>query len=286
LAGEDERGFDASKAELFEAIGHPNRIRIIQVLDEGPVGFAELKKRVGLESSGHLAFHLGKLRNLVTMNSDGQYALTGEGKEALRMIQMVREKGGQGRRPVMEVRRTLVAFLVVLIVVLAIVAAVQQMEIATRPSPPGTTLLNGRTFWYVAIPLTSLPAKGNVTVAFAGTEFTLVPSQSPVFTFQLSPNSTEGTVVLTPLNSSSTQTGIPMGVPITVTVTSNIPYGAVVKFADGTVEAMPNVAGTNAEGVSVHYFTSSLPWFSAHTSPQAAVSENMTAVTLYVSAGW
>ncbi len=286
MAGVDEGGFDASKAELFEAIGHPNRIRIIQVLDEGPLGFAELKRKVGMESSGHLAFHLGKLRNLVTMNSDGQYALTGEGKEALRMIQAVREKGGQERRPIMEVRRTLIAVLLVLIVILAAVAAIQQMEIAARPSPPGTAVLNGKTFWYVVIPLTSLPAKGNVTVAFAGTEFTLVPSQSPVFAFQVSPNSTV-TATLFPLNSTSTQTGIPMGIPVTVTLSSfGMPYGAVVKFADGTVEAMPNVAGTNAEGVTVYYFTPSLPWFSAHTSPQAAVSENMTAVTLYVSSGY
>lgn len=279
MAGEEERGFDSSKAELFEAIGHPNRIRIIQALDQGPMGFADLKKAVGIESSGHLTFHLGKLNHLVALDPEGKYALTGEGKEALMMIQTVREKGGQGRRPVIEARRTLVAVLLVLIVVLAAVAAIQQMEIASRPSPPGTAVLNGKTFWYAVIPLTSLPAKGNVSITFAGTEFTLVPSQSPVFTFQLPPNSTFAMVTGTSIqpDPSSTYVGIPL------TASFNEPYGVVVKFADGTVEAMPNVAGTNGYGVTVRFFTSSLPWFSAHMSPQAAVYENMTAITLYVS---
>jgi len=282
LEGADEGAFDAAKAELFEAIGHPYRIRIIQALDQGPLGFAELKKKVGMESSGHLSFHLGKLQHLVTMNTDGRYALTGEGREALRMIQTVKEKDGRVHRPVIEVRRTLIAVLLVLTVALAAVAAVQQMEIAGRPLHPGTIVLNGKPFWYAVIPLTSLPAKGNFTVTFEGIEFTLVPSRSPGLTVQVTA-SPGGSATLVGPNVSSVYKGVPSGIPVTVIL--SLPYGAVVKFADGTVEAMPNLTGTNPAGSSVQYFfVSGVPWFSAHTSPQAAVSENMTSVTLYVSA--
>jgi DNA-binding transcriptional ArsR family regulator len=75
--------FDATKAELFEAISHPIRIRILRTLSEKPMGFAELGRAIGIESGGHLSFHLTKLRHLVKMTREGNYALTGDGKEAL-----------------------------------------------------------------------------------------------------------------------------------------------------------------------------------------------------------
>jgi len=83
--------FNASKAEIFEALSHPTRIRILQELSEKPLGFSELKRATGLESNGLLTFHLGKLNDLVKPNSDGAYDLTDNGREALRLIQTVRE---------------------------------------------------------------------------------------------------------------------------------------------------------------------------------------------------
>ncbi|MGA1975714.1 MAG: hypothetical protein ABSG92_08765 [Conexivisphaerales archaeon] len=85
--------FDASRAELFESLGHPVRIRILRALEDGPLGFADLKRKVGIESSGHLEFHLGKLTNLVTVLQDGSYSLSDEGREALRVI------GAEGSNP-------------------------------------------------------------------------------------------------------------------------------------------------------------------------------------------
>src|ERR1700733_11678839 len=82
--------FNASKAEVFEALGHPTRIKILQTLSENPLPFSELKRAIGLESNGLLTFHLGKLSGLVRLNSEGAYALTDEGKEALRMIEASR----------------------------------------------------------------------------------------------------------------------------------------------------------------------------------------------------
>ena len=86
---ESGSNFDSSRAELFEALGHPTRVRILRSLEDGPTGFAKLKREVGIESSGQLQFHLGKLSGLVTTNSEGSYALTDEGREAIRVLKTV-----------------------------------------------------------------------------------------------------------------------------------------------------------------------------------------------------
>lgn len=49
------------KAELFKALGHPGRVRILEVLREGERTVAELVPLVGLEAS-HLSQQLGVLR--------------------------------------------------------------------------------------------------------------------------------------------------------------------------------------------------------------------------------
>jgi hypothetical protein len=51
-----------------------------------PISFGQL----GIESNGLLTFHLGRLTGLVRPNSEGSYALTDEGREALRMIEASR----------------------------------------------------------------------------------------------------------------------------------------------------------------------------------------------------
>lgn len=81
--GDEPDDFNAARAELFEAISHPVRIRILQSLKEKPMGFAELRRAVGLESGGHLSFHLNKLRHLVKPSAEGLYTLTDDGREAL-----------------------------------------------------------------------------------------------------------------------------------------------------------------------------------------------------------
>jgi|GEM_PF-1441954 len=89
-------GFSKDRAELFEALGHPTRIRIVQILADAPLGFADLKKALGIERSGLLQFHLGKLQNLVKDTPEGSYALTDEGREAAR-ISTTGEAGGNAQ---------------------------------------------------------------------------------------------------------------------------------------------------------------------------------------------
>lgn len=86
---EKDAEFNRTRAELFEAIGHQTRIKILEALSQEPLTFSGLKKRMGIDSSGHLSFHLEKLSGLIRTTAEGTYTLTDDGKEALRLIQTV-----------------------------------------------------------------------------------------------------------------------------------------------------------------------------------------------------
>lgn len=67
------------KAELFKALGHPARVRALEVLAERELSVGELQPLVGIELS-HLSQQLGVLRRagLVTTRKEGSsviYAL-------------------------------------------------------------------------------------------------------------------------------------------------------------------------------------------------------------------
>jgi len=88
---EDERQVeqDRQRAEVFDALGHPTRILILKVLSEGSLGFADLKKKTAIDSSGHLQHHLTKLNGLIKTDEYGKYCLSDEGKDALLTVQTV-----------------------------------------------------------------------------------------------------------------------------------------------------------------------------------------------------
>jgi DNA-binding HxlR family transcriptional regulator len=88
---EDEKQVeqDRQRAEVFDALGHPTRILILKVLSEGSLGFSDLKKKVAIESSGHLQHHLTKLNGLIKTDEYGKYCLSDEGKDALLTVQTV-----------------------------------------------------------------------------------------------------------------------------------------------------------------------------------------------------
>ncbi len=83
--------------KVFEAISHPLRIKILKLLAERPRSFSELKKELGIKSSGKLDFHIKKLEGLVTLDYDGKYTLTREGYAALQAINTIRKYGWQKR---------------------------------------------------------------------------------------------------------------------------------------------------------------------------------------------
>ncbi len=83
--------------ETFEAIAHLLRIKILKLLAERPMSFSELKRELRIKSSGKLYFHLKKLGNLITLNSEGKYTLTREGYAALQAITTIKKYGWQKR---------------------------------------------------------------------------------------------------------------------------------------------------------------------------------------------
>jgi DNA-binding transcriptional ArsR family regulator len=144
--------FNASRAEVFEALGHPTRIRILQALGEKPLGYADLKRGTGIESNGLLAFHLGKLTGLVKQDAEGSYALTDEGREALRMVEASRSQQVERRaqHPAIHLphQRAVLAGLVVFLLVLAAISAIQYSQIQgldSRPPITSTTTVNQTT---------------------------------------------------------------------------------------------------------------------------------------------
>jgi DNA-binding transcriptional ArsR family regulator len=56
--------------EVFESVSHPLRIKILKLLAKSPMSFSELKKTLGIESSGELSFHLNKMRSLLDKDSE------------------------------------------------------------------------------------------------------------------------------------------------------------------------------------------------------------------------
>lgn len=79
-----------SEASLFEAIAHETRIRALFLLRDGGLSFSDLKRELGISSSGNLQHHISKLRTLIEVNGDGKYSLTDNGQEALLAIQSIR----------------------------------------------------------------------------------------------------------------------------------------------------------------------------------------------------
>ena len=262
-----EPEFNQARAELFEALGHPVRIKILQTLERESLGFAELKKAVNIESSGHLSFHLGKLEGLVRAGSDGDYALTDEGREALRVISVTRNEGKGSVRvstPRLSLRNVAIVALVVGVLLLASFAAYQQQQIGSlnrsiTSQQVGTVVINGTRYSYLDIPLQSLNLPASL-------HFYCV-------TFNLTATPFGGGVYLTAVGTTQGQGNL-SGQPVTVYVFS-LCENVQVKFADGQQENYSLVNTKNQTGVVyVNLQPTDNPWFTHHTNPQAGVYWN------------
>jgi DNA-binding transcriptional ArsR family regulator len=80
---------DRKRAEVFDALSHPTRIMLLKALSDEPLGFADLKKKLGIESSGHLQHHISKLGSLIKTDDYGKYTLSDQGKDALHSVDTV-----------------------------------------------------------------------------------------------------------------------------------------------------------------------------------------------------
>jgi DNA-binding HxlR family transcriptional regulator len=180
VMAERENQFDASRAELFEALGHPARVQILRALQRRPLGFAELKREVGIESSGHLQFHLGKLTGLIITTPEGVYTLTDEGREAIRVLNTTTGSGEiAAKARTSPLKRThltklLLTVLLVALVVLAGTAVYQQQQIGglnnelrTRTSSSSSTNTSSSTCFSWGFQCESLVVNFQMTATIA-----------------------------------------------------------------------------------------------------------------------
>ncbi len=284
--------FDASRAELFEALGHPMRVKILNALEGRPMGFADLKREVGIESSGHLQFHLSKLSSLVATTAGGDYVLSDDGREAIRVLRSTRASSEQAA-PVARVsplrrigwRTPLLTVLLVAVVVLASVAIYQQDQLAAmnRTLSSETVSIGGTRYYFESIPV--LP--NGTQLLFHRVIFTILQPINVInYTYAGPVRLTNGTLI-----SLDNKTVIEQMM--------FLPFGMSVTFPDGSQVTHPGFNVTArllpANDVltrSVVYLTySSLPvggnpWFAQHGSLRAGLFMNFTSyaypVTLYV----
>src|SRR5689334_19227047 len=67
-----------SKAELFRTLGHPVRIRVLELLGDGPLAVRDLLAEIDVEAA-NMSQQLAVLRRvgIVQKSADGRYALAG-----------------------------------------------------------------------------------------------------------------------------------------------------------------------------------------------------------------
>ncbi|WP_254764903.1 winged helix-turn-helix domain-containing protein [Natrinema marinum] len=80
-------------ADAFAALSDPLRVSILRELsahhrtsDEAAIGFADLRRRVGVRDSGRFRYHLNELRDRFVEKADGGYRLTHAGVQVVAAI--------------------------------------------------------------------------------------------------------------------------------------------------------------------------------------------------------
>jgi ArsR family transcriptional regulator len=318
---EPENRFDATRAELFEALGHPMRVKILQALESRPMGFAELKKEVGIESSGHLEFHLRKLSGLVGTNSEGSYALTDDGKEAIRVLNLTSGREGIGARVRSSSRgrgnhtRLFVAVLLVLLIILAGVAAYQQQQIAAlgQSASTGTVTIGQTKYYYEDI---SPYAPNGTIVRFHGVTFVYLTAPPGVAYSNPANYTAKGLVRLsngTSLNLTGKIVGVGIDFNLLNECWASMPMANLSAPGQGivyytTLPLIPTIAITfadrsheifDAPNVTARYEGTEIwltyawkgnianPWFGQHMNPQAGIffdcMSPQRGLTVYVS---
>ncbi|MGA2310141.1 MAG: winged helix-turn-helix domain-containing protein [Candidatus Bathyarchaeia archaeon] len=129
-------------AELFEAISHPVRIRILKILEKQPTSFASLKRQLNIESSGNLDHHLKKLAQLTKVRADGLYCLTDAGKEALLSIEAIEQWKETEKHKIRPLAKVPIEALALALLELATAALVTYVALSTF-SPASPFLLFG-----------------------------------------------------------------------------------------------------------------------------------------------
>jgi len=181
---EEDKNESAKKAELFDVLTHPTRIKILRLLEERPRSFSELKRELGIESSGNLQYHLGKLESFVKQDAKGKYIINDDAKEALRFLdfasQMNKQNQVEARSKKFNSRKLLAGLTLIALILLATALFVYYQIVfsSSRSIPLYNSMdfsksyisIGGKKFSYVLITAEAL--ENGTKVAFKGLTFT------------------------------------------------------------------------------------------------------------------
>jgi DNA-binding HxlR family transcriptional regulator len=316
--------FNEARAELFEVLGHQTRIKILQALSQKSMGFAELKRETQIESGGLLSFHLRKLAHLVKLTPDGDYTLSDEGKEALRVIATIssEERNGRIRPKVLNSGnrlKVLAAIFIVALIALGGLGLYQQQQIGVLSKEVsanlvGTVSIGGNSFWYMTMPAQMASGATNgTTISFHGVTFTLLrpgsyaSGTSAIIMYVVNGNSTAANGSFTIANGTSTTVPVEVfvtngtafctscntsnktGVPVTVTLE---PQALTVYLLPRVQVGLPNgesqilLSPQSSSNTLAYVQGSNSFWFTGNMHPIVGVSVNYQAgtVTFYVQA--
>ena len=82
---DDDLGKGNDKYIIFQALSHPSRVRILELIEAEELTFSSLKQAMGITSSGQLQHHLQKLSGLIMEKENGNYGLTDLGRKAIKI---------------------------------------------------------------------------------------------------------------------------------------------------------------------------------------------------------
>jgi hypothetical protein len=162
-------------------------VRILRVLEKQPLSFADLKRVFGIDSSGNLQHHLGKLGDLIKKTDDGKYAVTDDAREALRLLDIMRlehetiRTGVKLRGPV----KTKLSWLTpILASILLLIVVFYEYSLLTRSIPLFSAFdlsknfleINGRKYYYMI--LAASDVRNGTRIAFHDAVFTYIKYSS------------------------------------------------------------------------------------------------------------
>ena len=75
-------------AKTLKALANPDRIRILKMLSEGPMGFKEIKEALGVESPT-VSHHLKLLVKTGMVQKGEKYELSSNGRLFLRLLEII-----------------------------------------------------------------------------------------------------------------------------------------------------------------------------------------------------
>lgn len=106
----------------YKALDHPIRREIIQLLASEPQTYSRLLEKLGIES-GHLAYHIRSLEELVEKDPEGKYKLNRDGEQAYKFLSSDSEPAKPPQSAYTKATMLVVSFLVLVIIGVTLLGA-------------------------------------------------------------------------------------------------------------------------------------------------------------------